>query len=111
MIRSNLPTQIEVAAYRLIQEALRNVVRHSQGARVRIDHSPHLAIVFIGRVSDDGIGLGDGVSASSGHAGLEILRQRAQAVGGIAVLGSGLDARGASVELRLPLEPMQLERS
>ena len=105
----DLPIHVYVAAYRLIQEALRNVVKHARSTRVRVDLH-RTGDVFVCRVSDDGVGLEHGATASSGHAGLEILRQRAQAVGGFAVLGSGLQGRGVSVELRLPLdrEPLGL---
>jgi signal transduction histidine kinase len=98
-----LPHEVNVAAYRLVQAALRNVVRHSQGSRVRIELQ-RAGGMLVARVSDDGIGLDAGVPVSIGHAGLGILRQRARAAGGVAILGLGLDMRGASVELRLPLE-------
>jgi two-component system sensor histidine kinase UhpB len=88
-------------AYRLIQEALRNALTHSEAARVRVefDRNP-TELVF--RVSDDGIGMGDGETPPT-HAGLRIVRRRAEAASGSAQFGIGLDGRGSSIELRLPL--------
>ena len=88
-------------AYRLIQEALRNALTHSQATRVQValETTPTELVV---RVSDDGIGMG-GRQRSPTHAGLRIVRQRAEAAGGTASFGDGLEARGSSIELRLPL--------
>jgi PAS domain S-box-containing protein len=88
-------------AYRLIQEALRNALTHSEAARVRVefDRTP-TELVF--RVSDDGVGMGDGETPPT-HAGLRIVRRRAEAASGSAQFGIGLDGRGSSIELRLPL--------
>ncbi len=69
---------VDAAAYRIVQESLTNVVRHS-GART--------VAVFVGyasdgltvRVSDDGRGAGDGFVPGNGIAGM---RDRAAALGG-----------------------------
>jgi signal transduction histidine kinase len=52
----NLPAAVEVAAYRIVQEALTNVARHAHArtATVRIEYGEGALTV---RVSDDGIGL------------------------------------------------------
>jgi signal transduction histidine kinase len=88
-------------AYRLVQEAVRNALTHSHGTRVLVSvgrTSSELAL----SVSDDGIGMGEPRSEPT-HAGLRILRGRAETAGGSAAIGTGIDGRGAGVELRLPL--------
>jgi signal transduction histidine kinase len=94
---SGLPAAIEVASYRIVAEALTNVVRHS-GARtceVTIHRSRSLRIA----VTDDGVGLRqparDGV-------GLTSMRERAAEVGGECTI-SDADPHGTVIEVELPL--------
>jgi PAS domain S-box-containing protein len=90
-------------AYRLAQEALRNVLKHSRADRVLTTFDldgEHLLMC----VADDGVGL----AATPGewpllHAGLRMIRQRAEAGGGSAVTDVGLEGRGSSIAIRLPL--------
>jgi signal transduction histidine kinase len=92
-----LPAAVEVAAYRITQEALANVVRHAQartGAiRLAVDEGVRL------EVSDDGRGLPDPLQVG---VGLRSMRERAAEVGGwcaIEVRPGG----GTRVTARLPL--------
>jgi PAS domain S-box-containing protein len=89
-----------LVAYRLIQEALRNARRHSRGSRVVVSFE-RTAAELVCRVADDGVGMGDAETPPT-HAGLRIVRERAEAAGGVARFGPGLDGRGLTVELRLP---------
>lgn len=72
-----LPAAVEVAAYRIIQEALTNVVHHARArcavVRIRLDH--HLFI----DVADDGVGINGG---RAGGLGLYSMRERAAELGG-----------------------------
>jgi len=78
------PAPVELAAFRIAQEALTNAVRHSAArqiiVRARID--AHELVV---EVSDDGVGL-DGVAVGQalarGHVGLRSMGERAELVGG-----------------------------
>jgi signal transduction histidine kinase len=90
-----------LVAYRLVQEAVRNALSHSRGTRVRVSLAQTRAELRL-RISDDGIGVGDHRVAPT-HAGLRIVRRRAEAVGGSAHFGPGADGRGFCVDLRLPL--------
>lgn len=98
----DLEPEVGAVAYRVIQEAARNAVRHSRGDRVRValEHSSHELIVSIG---DDGVGLGDEDAPFPAHAGLEIIAQRAWAIGGTVAFDVGLDGRGTSVVVSIPL--------
>lgn len=93
-----LPADVELAVYRVAQEALTNAVRHSGGtrARIRLTAPPgHLVL----QVSDDGGGLGAGPVSGGGIRGM---RERALTVGGRLLLGVA-DGGGVEVELDVPL--------
>jgi signal transduction histidine kinase len=95
-----MPAAVEVAAYRVAQEALTNVIRHSGAAsasmRLDVDHD---ALTL--QVSDDGSGPGPG---RVGGLGLVHMRERAQEIGGTLTILSDQDTgRGTRVVLRLPL--------
>lgn len=90
-----------LVAYRLIQEVLRNALTHSCGTRVRVSFET-VQHELVARVADDGVGMGRSELAPT-HAGLRIVRQRAEAAGCSASFGVGLDGRGSSIELRIPL--------
>ncbi len=72
-----LPAAVEVAAYRIIQEALTNVVQHANARRTTvqlwIDDNLHI------EVSDDGRGFAGG---REGGIGLHSMRERAAELGG-----------------------------
>ncbi|MFP3962693.1 sensor histidine kinase [Actinomadura fulvescens] len=73
-----VPVPVELAAYRIVQEALTNVTKHSGAdqATVRLEHRPgELAV----EISDRG--RGNGKVNGSGH-GLVGMRERALALGG-----------------------------
>lgn len=73
-----LPAAVEVAAYRIVQEALSNVVRHA-GARLCSIRLTALGDELDVEVSDDGVGL-----ARDRHTGVGLvsLRERAEELGG-----------------------------
>ncbi|MER5972283.1 ATP-binding protein [Streptomyces sp. NPDC002055] len=89
------------AAYRIVQEALNNVVKHAGAARVEVRlcwRDDGLDI----RVVDDGRGAGKDLP--SGGNGLTGLRERAAACGGTATAGPREDRLpGFEVRARLPL--------
>jgi signal transduction histidine kinase len=75
-----LPAAIELAAYRIAQEALTNSVRHSRGSHVDIELAvEQLDQVLSVKVTDDGVGLSD--AATLGY-GIQSMRQRARELGG-----------------------------
>lgn len=72
------PTEVRLAAYRIVQESLTNVARHAQATRVdvRVECSPGRVTV---EVVDDGRAAVRAESSGSGIAGM---RERARALGG-----------------------------
>jgi signal transduction histidine kinase len=92
-----LAAGVDLAAYRIVQEALTNARRHAPGAAVDVElryADEQLQLV----VRDDGPGA---AGAAEGH-GLLGMRERAATVGGSVSTGPG-DAGGFVVEAELPL--------
>jgi signal transduction histidine kinase len=93
-----LPAGVEVAAYRIIGEALANVVKHADAgtARVRITRTGQALDV---EVSDDGRGLDRGRVGAG--AGLSTMAERAEELGGRCSVTT--DSTGTRVRATLPL--------
>lgn len=73
-----LPAAVEVAAYRIAQEAVTNVVRHSGARNCRLSVTLEGGVLRL-EVSDDGAGL----SPNASHGvGLSSMRERAEELGG-----------------------------
>lgn len=78
-----LPAETRLGLYRIAQEALNNVVKHARAQRVDISLAPLTVGEAHGvqlRLRDDGRGF-DPASVPSGHLGLGIMRERAEAIG------------------------------
>ncbi|MFE3450424.1 sensor histidine kinase [Nonomuraea sp. NPDC059194] len=100
----DLPAAVEVAAYRIVQEAVTNVRRHAGASTVRIALVREAAQVVVG-VEDDGVGL-----RADGRAGVgtSSMRERAAELGGSCVVTSG-PGGGTLVEARLPATAIAAE--
>ncbi|WP_076814409.1 sensor histidine kinase [Pseudofrankia asymbiotica] len=94
-----LPAATEVAAYRIVAEAVTNAVRHSACERctVHVRQEPPWLVV---EVVDDGVGLA--ADAVPG-VGLQSIRERAGEVGGRLEVRRAAEGRGTVVRARLPL--------
>ena len=92
-----LPAAVEAAAYRIVQEALTNVVRHAQAdhcvVRLRLNNGLQIEVV------DDGQGIRENHRAGMG---LVSMRERAAELGGSCVVEQASDG-GTRVLARLPL--------
>jgi signal transduction histidine kinase len=97
-----LPPGVELSAYRIVQEALTNVIRHAHASRVTVtlaDTSAGLEVV----VTDDGLGPPPGTNgAGEGH-GLVGMRERVALFGGDLRTGAMPGGRGYRVHARLPV--------
>ncbi len=103
---SGLPTAVELAAYRIVQEAVTNVVRHS-GARIAEITLRRGAEELQVQVDDDGGGMSGlaagSLPADSTGSGLRGMEERALALGGtLSVHHSALG--GVHIEAVMPLE-------
>jgi signal transduction histidine kinase len=94
-----MPASLEVAVYRIVQEALTNTVKHADATRadISISFQPHGVDV---RIVDDGRGAVPRVD-NGGH-GLGGIRERVAMFGGSLTCGRGPDG-GFQVHARLPL--------
>jgi signal transduction histidine kinase len=108
----DLPPGMEVAIYRIVQEALTNIRKHADALHARVD-AQFLADQIIVTVQDDGVGFIMPEEASEllnmGGLGLMGLRERAQLFGGQMSIISH-SGRGTTVRVVLPrkLGPSQL---
>jgi signal transduction histidine kinase len=93
-----LPAAVEVAAYRIVQEALANVVHHAQArcavVRLKLDGALHI------EVADDGAGFAVG---RAGGLGLHSMRERAAELGGTFSVAAAAGG-GTVVHAMLPVE-------
>jgi signal transduction histidine kinase len=95
-----LPGTVDVAAYRILQEALTNAVRHAGPCRVTADVRVADGELVV-EVLDDGRGAGAGPTVGSGN-GIVGMQERAAAVGGSLTAGPRAGG-GFAVRARLPL--------
>jgi len=99
-----LPPGLDLAAYRVVQEALTNVMKHAGHARtaVRLDYRPDELIID---VSDDGPPAATPTASLVGGRGLLGLRERVSLYGGEFDAGPR-PAGGWRVTARLPLDTL-----
>jgi signal transduction histidine kinase len=97
--RRPLPPGVDLSAYRVVQEALTNALKHAGDARARVllRYRPDALEV---EVTDDGAGGGNGHAGGHGLAGM---RERVAVFGGQIHAGH-LPGGGFEVAVRLPLE-------
>ena len=94
----------KLAIYRLVQEALTNVLRHAQAQSVWLHLARevgHGGAQIVLRVRDDGRGFAP-ATVPSGHHGLLGMRYRMESLGGTLVLRSA-PGQGTEIEARLPV--------
>jgi signal transduction histidine kinase len=104
---ARLPAGRELALYRVLQEALRNVEKHAQARHVTVTLRRRGPVVQLA-IKDDGVGFDTSVQQAKGmqegRFGLLSMRERATAVGGSLKVKSTTSA-GTEVRLTVPLSP------
>lgn len=98
---SALPKDIELTAYRTVQEALTNISKYAQCSLVKLDISDFDGVLTVD-IADDGRGFSKTEMQKPRSFGLRGLIERAQAVGGWVDVSSQ-PGRGTTVILSVPL--------
>ena len=98
------PSQVQVAFYRICQEALNNVAKHARASQVEINLIQEEAVTEL-RVHDDGQGF-DPQQSFSGHSGLSMMREHAESVGALLSVTSQPD-HGTALTLRWAQTPLR----
>jgi signal transduction histidine kinase len=96
---------VQLLAYQVVREALRNAVRHATASRIDVvidDDEHYMRLV----VADDGVGFSRSLVDQSRHFGLQLIRERVELFGGTVVIDS-VQGRGTTVVARLPLRPSE----
>ncbi|WP_107407609.1 sensor histidine kinase [Streptomyces griseus] len=104
--RGGVPQAVDLSAYRIVQEALANVVRHAPGARTRVSvtaRDGHLTVLVVNAEAGEP---GSPLEASGTGHGLVGMRERVRLTGGTLDTGPLPDG-GFRVAARLPLPPDQ----
>ena len=91
---------VQLLAYQVAREALRNALRHSQASEVRVslsDEEENLRLI----VEDDGVGFATDTVDTQRHLGITLMRERVELVGGVLHVQSR-PGEGTQVVARLP---------
>jgi two-component system sensor histidine kinase UhpB len=96
----DVPPPARRALYRIVQEALTNVVRHAEArtVRVRLESSPEAVVL---EIADDGRGIPPGMIDDPGSLGLVGMRERAAALGADFQVVAGPNG-GTTVRVAVP---------
>jgi signal transduction histidine kinase len=97
----DLSQEQSTAAFRILQEALTNILRHAQATTVNIQMKKEDG-EFILTIRDNGRGITDDEKSGQRTLGLLGMRERAHLIGGkIEITGS--DGKGTVVIVRIPI--------
>ncbi len=104
-LEDRLPPSMEVALYRIIQEALTNVIRHAEAKKVDILVDKNSELLFI-EIRDNGKGFNLDVlknkSDSNKGLGLWGMQERVRTLDGKMTIDTAID-QGTTISIRLPL--------
>jgi len=85
-----LPSETQVTLYRICQEALNNIAKHASASMVDIDLNLKPNGLDL-RISDNGCGFDTTKQLPSGHYGLSMINERAEAIGATLAITSQPD--------------------
>ena len=98
-----LPPNVSIAIYRIVQEALTNIVKYAKARHVDVElvqNATEVAVV----IQDDGVGLPPGADTNALSHGISGMRQRVRALGGDFHI-RGKPRAGTTLEVNIPLTP------
>jgi PAS domain S-box-containing protein len=97
-------SQVEIVLFRIVQEALSNVMRHSQASAVELELSFDAWAIHV-VISDNGVGITPQQQRKSQCFGLIGISERVTALGGQFVIGAPASGSGCRLSLQIPLRP------
>ena len=97
----SVPEDTALCLYRITQEALHNVVKHSGATAARVELRKEDSELRL-TIADDGVGFDPKVIRTNGSLGLVSMRERARFVHGRFSIESHVD-KGTSIEARVPI--------
>jgi len=104
-LAARLPAETELALYRILQEALKNVEQHARARRVTVALTKAAALVQL-VIKDDGVGFDPEPSSARRKAkrgfGLLGMCERANGVGGVVIVKS-VPGQGTTIRAQIPL--------
>jgi PAS domain S-box-containing protein len=101
-LATRLPRNVETILYRIVQEALTNVVRHAAASRVDVVMQTRDDKVIV-IVEDDGVGFEPAELLASDHIGLLGMRERAETLGGSLMVESS-PGKGTTILAEVPYD-------
>jgi signal transduction histidine kinase len=99
-INERLPANIEIAFYRIVQEALNNVARHARAKHVDVlitQRDEFLVLI----IEDDGVGFSPEEATKGKRIGLNGMRERAEMLDGKLLIES-VPGIGSSIFVEVP---------
>jgi PAS domain S-box-containing protein len=95
--------QVEITAFRIVQEALTNVARHAGVKEAKVDVRANPESLGV-RIEDEGRGFDVEAALAARSSGLEGMRERSRLAGGRLVIESA-PGKGTRLSVELPLDP------
>jgi signal transduction histidine kinase len=97
----SLPKAVALSLYRVTQEALHNVVKHSGAKDATVEIAGRAGMIIV-NISDSGTGFDPDTQVAKAGLGLIGMRERVRQIGGVLSILS-LPSRGTTIEVRVPL--------
>ncbi|MGE3886724.1 MAG: sensor histidine kinase, partial [Vicinamibacterales bacterium] len=102
-LREPIHPQVSITLFRIVQEALTNVIRHARATEVAIDLTGHDTTLSLS-IHDNGIGLNPSIAEGPHSLGILGMRERVRLVGGTFRIDGG-PGRGTTITVEVPREP------
>jgi signal transduction histidine kinase len=97
--KTQFPPEVETELYRIVQEALNNIVKHAQAQQVTVQllqDNQYLQLTIL----DDGQGFDVATAQQQGRIGLRSMKERAQKLGGTLIIES-TPGRGTTLRVEI----------
>lgn len=110
-LRARLAPPLEITLYRVLQEALNNVVKHARASSITVEISQQPAMLVC-KVKDDGIGFDPAATQRPGRRGnglgLVSMKERINSINGTLEFVSS-SGRGTALIFRVPLDSSEVK--